>query len=169
LQAFDLGSGKMVWEVGGCGEKNNPLSDSYFLGPPLPLRGLLYLLTQKGKDLRLVCLQTSLDKRPERREVLKVKGVSIRPLAQTTRTLEEDPLRRTQAAHLAYHDGILVVATNAGAIFGVNLQENSLAWAFPYHEKEDAAAVVPPMRIRGRGGLPPGWVCRGRRGACGGR
>jgi outer membrane protein assembly factor BamB len=152
LQAYHVASGKLAWEVGAYGEKNNPLSDSYFLGPPLPLRGLLYVLTQKGKELRLVCLD------PRARG----KVVSILPLARTAGTLAEDFLRRTQAVHLAYDDGILVVPANAGAVFGVNLQENSVAWAVAYHEPAAAApldALQEEMmaRIRRGGRLPRGW------------
>src|SRR5262249_13995521 len=53
LQAFDLGSGKMLWTVGGRGDKRQPndpkgdLHDSYFLGPPLAIGGKLYTLTDK--------------------------------------------------------------------------------------------------------------------------
>ncbi len=123
LQVFDLAfSGKLAWEVGSFGEKDNPLSESYFLGPPLPLRGLLYLLTQKEKELRLVCLD------PQARG----KVVSVLPLARTASTLLEDYRRRTQAAHLACDDGILVVPTNAGAVFGIDLKEDRLAWAHVY-------------------------------------
>ncbi len=146
LQAFLLPThGKLAWEVGVTGERDNPLSDCFFLGPPLPLRGLIYVLTQKDKDLRLLCLD------PQARG----KVVSVLPLAQTATTLPEDPVRRTQAVHLAYADGILVVPTNAGAVLGVNLQENSLAWAYTYRETEN----VPARPDRGfRGRLPPGWV-----------
>ncbi|HTU93034.1 MAG TPA: PQQ-binding-like beta-propeller repeat protein, partial [Gemmataceae bacterium] len=35
-------------------------------------------------------------------------------------------------------EGILVCPTNAGAVFGVNLLENSLVWAYPYRDKSDA-------------------------------
>jgi outer membrane protein assembly factor BamB len=146
LQAFMLpANGKLAWEVGAIGEKDNPLSDCFFLGPPLPLRGLLYVLTQKNKDLRLVCIDPQAGG----------KVVSVLSLAQTPGALSEDPARRTQAVHLAYADGILVVPTNAGAVLGINLQENSLAWAYIYREREDPR-TLPDPEFRRR--LPPGWV-----------
>ena len=56
--------------------------------------------------------------------------------------MQNDVIRRTWAAHLAYGEGILVCPTNAGAVFGVNLLENSLVWAYPYRDKSDAAAAA---------------------------
>src|SRR4051812_8090468 len=56
LQAYRLStSGKLEGELGGRGEMGD-LMDSFFLGPPLPVDGRLYVLNQKGKDLRLVCI-----------------------------------------------------------------------------------------------------------------
>jgi outer membrane protein assembly factor BamB len=148
LQAFSLPThGKLQWEVGGFGGKDNPLSDSFFLGPPLPLRGFIYVLIQKQKELRLVCLDPKANG----------KVFSTLPLAQLATPLMEDTMRRAQALHLAYADGMLVIPTNAGAILGVNLRENSLAWAYPYREKEDQPPVV-PGGVGFRRGLPPGWV-----------
>src|SRR5262249_24676103 len=44
LQAYELSTnGKLKWELGSLGEKDE-LSDSFFLGPPLPLGGKLYVL-----------------------------------------------------------------------------------------------------------------------------
>ena len=46
---------------------------------------------------------------------------------------------RVQACHIAYADGFLVIPTNAGAVFGVDLISGSLAWAYPYGERPGAA------------------------------
>ncbi len=54
LQAFDLVSGKLRWELG---NKNSELADSYFLAPPLPIDGQLYILVQKQQELRLCTLE----------------------------------------------------------------------------------------------------------------
>ncbi|MGH7170133.1 MAG: PQQ-binding-like beta-propeller repeat protein, partial [Gemmataceae bacterium] len=75
--------------------------------------------------------------------------------------MQNEALRRTWAAHLAYGEGILVCPTNTGAIFGVNLLENSLVWAYPYREKSDA----PPQPMvnqfgRFRGRVVPGGIAQ---------
>jgi tetratricopeptide (TPR) repeat protein len=126
LQAFDLkAGGKLTWELGNS-EAKEPLADCYFLGPPLPLGGLLYLLVEKEKELCLVCLD------PDARGKLD----SIQPLARVPHSLANDPLRRLQAVHLSYSDGILVCPTNAGIVLGVDVLSGSLTWAYPYADKD---------------------------------
>jgi outer membrane protein assembly factor BamB/tetratricopeptide (TPR) repeat protein len=154
LQAFELGTGgKLKWELGGTGEYKGPLADTFFLGSPLPVNNRLYVLTEKKQDLQLVTIE------PETGKVL-----SAQSLAQTKDIkLSQDPIRRTQATHLSYGEGILVVPTNAGAVFGIDLLSNSLVWAYPYRETDSGAAKPtggpgPGMAFGGR--IPPGWVVR---------
>ena len=64
LVAIDLETGKAVWELGSKRDQSD-LHGSYFLGPPLPLGGKLYVLTEKNQDLRLVCLDTAKDPNKE--------------------------------------------------------------------------------------------------------
>ncbi|MFO0843947.1 MAG: PQQ-binding-like beta-propeller repeat protein [Gemmataceae bacterium] len=130
LQAFDLNKdGKLAWEVGGREEKH-PLSDTYFLGAPLPLNGRLYVLTERQQEIRLAALDPGSGKLLGTQTLAATKDLK----------LSQDPMRRIQACHLAYGEGILVVPTNAGAVFGVDLLSNSLLWAYPYRVKEDATA-----------------------------
>jgi outer membrane protein assembly factor BamB len=141
LAAFDLESGKLVWELGDPKEDKSELAESYFLGPPLPLGGKLYVLTEKNSELRLVCLEP-------------VKGTVnwSQTLATARDKLLNDVSRRMNAVELAYDQGILVCPTNAGAILGVDLLSRSLVWAFPYREK--ASEMEPhPGWPRGRPGI----------------
>jgi outer membrane protein assembly factor BamB len=129
LIAFDLESGKLVWEHGDPGPQDKPvdksdLKDSYFLGPPLPLGGKLYVLTEKNAELRLVCL-----------DAVSGEVTWTQSLATARDRLLQDVSRRVQAVHLAYGEGILVCPTNAGKILGVDLLSRSLVWAYPYREK----------------------------------
>jgi outer membrane protein assembly factor BamB/tetratricopeptide (TPR) repeat protein len=149
LQAFELKTnGKLSWELG-TPEEKGPLSDCYFLGPPLPLGGKLYVLTEKQQELRLVCIDPT----------AKGKVVSTQTLGSSQEKMQNDVLRRTTAAHLAYGEGILVCPTNAGAVFGINLLENSLVWAYPYRDKGDAPDPNQAGMMMGRmRGLPPGMA-----------
>jgi outer membrane protein assembly factor BamB len=143
LRALKLSAdGKEDWTVGGVGGKDE-LADSFFLGPPLPLGGKLYVLTEKQQELRLVCLDPS----------RKGKVVGVQTLATTHEKLENDVPRRIHAAHLAYGDGILVVPTNAGAVFGIDLLENRLVWAYPYRDRDDNPPRAGP-RFPGGGFIP---------------
>jgi outer membrane protein assembly factor BamB len=146
LQAYDLATGKILWELGGHAGTTSPapapptpagstdlteLYDSYFLSPPLPLGGKLYVLTEKGSDLRLVCLDPREDKQPPLIN-------SIQTLVHFNTKMLMDPGRRVQAAHLAYGEGILVCPTNAGVILGIDLLSHTLAWAYSYREDSPA-------------------------------
>ncbi len=138
LQTFDLKTnGKLTWELGNPEEKG-PLSDCYFLGPPLPLDGLLYLVVEKEQTLSLVCLDRA----------VKGKLVSMLSLARMRQPLVKEPFRRTQAAHLAYSDGILICPSNAGILLGVDLLENRLVWAYPYREKKNDKNDTPQPELR---------------------
>jgi outer membrane protein assembly factor BamB len=155
LQAYDLATGKLKWELGGSGEKAGDLADSYFLGPPVPIAGRLYLLTEKQQELRLVCIDPAHGQGH-------AKVVATQTLASTRDKMQQDVLRRMQAAHLSFGEGMLVCPTNAGAILGVDLLSNSLVWAYPYREKSTTGQdEFPNQPWRGRpgfrGGVPPGF------------
>jgi len=161
LYALDLSrTGALSWSKGE--DEKDPLRDHYFLGPPLPLAGKLYVLADKQQEIRLICLQTVELRGDDGRKRYDARVVSTQTLGMTQEKMQSDPLRRTWAAHLAYGEGVLVCPTNAGAVFGVNLLENSLVWAYPYRDKNDAAEQQPqPFNGRFRGGVqqwpPPGW------------
>jgi outer membrane protein assembly factor BamB/tetratricopeptide (TPR) repeat protein len=156
LFAFSLATnGKLTWEL--PTDEKSPLADCYFLGPPLPLAGKLYVLADKQQEIRLVCLDPTTH--DPANQMPKPTVVSTQTLGMTQEKMQNDPLRRTWAAHLAYGEGILVCPTNTGAVFGVNLLENSLAWAYPYRDKNDAPEQ-PAAMGNGRFGRqwpPPGF------------
>jgi outer membrane protein assembly factor BamB len=125
LVAIDLKEGKLSWERGDPQKDSCEITiDSYFLGPPLPVDGKLYVLIDKNSELRLVCL-----------DARRGEPLWARTLATTKDKMLLDPSRRAQAAHLAYADGILVCPTSAGAIFGVDLLTRCPIWVFPYRER----------------------------------
>jgi outer membrane protein assembly factor BamB len=124
LRAYGLADGKLRWEQGANYEKNaKELRDSYFLGPPLPVNGNLYMLTEKAQELRLVTLDARTGKLQ-----------ALQPLGLAPTKLAEDPLRRLQAAHPAYARGILVCPTNAGKLVGVHVATGAVRWTFSYAE-----------------------------------
>jgi tetratricopeptide (TPR) repeat protein/outer membrane protein assembly factor BamB len=141
LAAYSLvKDGALVWQLGGDYDKG-PLIDHFFLGPPLPIDGELYVLTQKGDDLRLARLE------PRRGKVL-----SVQPLVSGITPLEKDPGRRLRAVHLAAAGGILVCPTHAGVVFGIDLLTGKPAWAHRYAEGKAPKVGVPPVGA-GRPGL----------------
>lgn len=146
LQAFSLKKqGSLVWEIGGRDDKA-PLHDTFFLSAPLPLDDRLYVLTEKQQELRLATIEPTTGK-----------VLGLQTLASTKDLkLSQDPMRRVQACQMAYGEGILVVPTNAGAIFGIDLLSNSILWAYPYRDPD---SETPPPSTGGRfGPAPAGWI-----------
>ncbi len=149
LLAIQAGSGLLKWQVPDNrdeGKIKTELDDCYFLGPPLPMGGKLYVLIEKQQELRLVCLDPA----------QKGKVLSSQALATTRDKMQQDIARRTQAAHLAYGEGVLVCPTNAGAVLGIDLLTNSLLWAYPYREKSEPQSD-PTAELGGRI-LPGGGI-----------
>jgi outer membrane protein assembly factor BamB len=148
LDAFDLESGKILWDRGA--RDKDDLAGTYFLGPPLPLGGKLYVLNEKAQELRLVCLDAA-----------RGDTVWTQTLATARDRILLDIGRRVNAAHLAYADGILVCPTNAGAVLGVDLLTHSLIWAYPYREGSPVTDHGEAMIRRGRfvaAGMMPGQI-----------
>ncbi len=148
LRGIKLESGKLMWELGDeREEKNKDFKDCFFLGPPLPLNGQLFVLNEKAGSLRLMCLHP-------------VNGTLIwlRALAKIRDQLPFDVGRRIYASHLAYSDGILVCPTNAGAVLGFDLLTRSVIWAHAYREADPAPRPQPqpPVPIN-----PFGQLVRG--------
>ena len=105
------------------------LAESFFLGPPLPLGGKLYVLIEKNTEFRLICLdplRTDANGMPE--------IIWNQSLGTANVKMAQDSMRRIQAAHLAYADGILVCPLNAGAVIGIDLLSHSLVWAYSYRD-----------------------------------
>lgn len=119
LRAIDMETGKLTWEVGGRGKGD--LDDCYFLGPPLPLNGKLYVLVEREGELRLVCLDG------ERGDL-----EWAQPLATYRDKLLVAPRRRLRVTPLSYADGILVCGTNSGVVLGVEVLTRSLLWVHSY-------------------------------------
>ncbi|HKI32579.1 MAG TPA: PQQ-binding-like beta-propeller repeat protein [Gemmataceae bacterium] len=129
LLALDAESGKVVWELGGPGR---PAHDGYFLGPPLPLGGKLYVPVQQGFDLRLFCL-----------EPLTGEVVWTQTLATYKSRLPVDGGRRLHAIRLVYGDGLLVCPTYAGAVVAFDVVRRSFAWAHAYRDEPSPPEPLP--------------------------
>jgi outer membrane protein assembly factor BamB len=153
LVAYDLKNGKLRWTLGGRDDKAGALKDSYFLGPPLPMHGKLYVLTEKNQELRLVCLDAGKD-------VGKCEIAWTQKLADARDKMAADAVRRMHAAHLAYGEGILVCPTNAGAVLGVDLLSQSLVWVHSYRDKGQLTTQEEEMIRMGMMPPPPGWQQR---------
>lgn len=157
LCAVNLEDGKLMWELGGNGGGNttdeqddattNPLAlmqGAYFLGPPLPVNGKLYVVFEKNGKLRLVCLDP--DRRITAEDPIRKSQIQNLPailwsqrLGEPKDRLPNESIRRFQCSYLAYADGVLVCGTNTGAVVGVDVMSRSLLWAHSYRTREGGA------------------------------
>lgn len=150
LRAYDVQTGKLVWEQGPLARQRSDFNTGLFLGPPLPLGGKLYALFEHHNgELELVCLNPQDGSLLGPRQPLG----TVEQAEQAWHNLS----RRIHAVHLAYAEGILVIPTHAGELLGVDLLSRTLAWAYPYRER--SPEQEPPL-----GGVPPGMVFPGRPG-----
>jgi outer membrane protein assembly factor BamB len=160
LYAYNLETGKIVWKAGGRtanrrapdpGEEEKEtaatlLADAFFLGAPLPMGGKLYVVVEKDRELRLVCLDpTRVDAQTRHPEL-----VWSQPLGSPNVAMPADTLRRIQGINLAYSDNVLVVPTNAGAVLGIDLLSHSIVWARSYRLAQNPNVGDPNQPIGGR-------------------
>lgn len=115
--------GKLKWEVGGnTGEDDPKLAGAFFLGPPLPLLGRLYVLAEmKGQEIRLLVLSAKTGQLEWSQQ-----------LAVVEQNILQDPFRRAAGAMPSFADGVLVCPTAAGAIVALDLTTRSLLWGYQY-------------------------------------
>ncbi len=172
LVAVNIDTGKVEWDLGGLAsavlseeEEQTTTStkllteNAYFLGPPLPLNGKLYVLYERNNQVRLACLDpyklSAQGPGPGRKPEL----VWSQNLGAPNTRLGQDSLRRLQPCYLAYADGVLVCPTNCGAVVAVDVNARSLLWARYYGGGQE-----PPQQLGDGPGGPGGGFRRPGRG-----
>ena len=93
----------------------------FFLGPPLPTPEALYVVGEVRSELRLFALE------PATGDLL-----WTLPLAMSERRIQTDQFRQSQAAHLAFGDGLLVCTTNQFRTVAVDPLTRQVAWTYTY-------------------------------------
>ncbi len=141
LVALDIHSGKLAWEIGG--EPNTgelELAGTFFLGPPLPLGGELYVLAEMNGEVRLLALNAETSELEWSQQ-----------LAMLERNILQDPIRRLAGVSPSYADGVLVCPTAAGAVVAVDLTTRSLLWGFRYETSTQQTNMAQMIMLRGAG------------------
>ena len=130
LYALDLESeGKLLWKLGRGGEEESPFADAFFLGPPLPVDGLLYVMAEIAGDINLCCLDPVSGNEVWRQHLVAAESGGI----------HMDPIRRIAGAMPTYHEGILICPTGAGVTVAINLADRSLRWGATYARNNQGA------------------------------
>ncbi len=140
LRAYDIRTeGKLLWEIGGpTGRVSLPLSGTFFLGPPLPVEGALYVLGEERGQVRLIVLD------PETGDV----RWSL-ALLNTTADISKDYERRLAGLSPSQSGGMLICPTGGGMVVAVDYALRSLVWAHVYEEPKPS-----PLSNNVRGRFP---------------
>ena len=127
LMAFEVATGKFVWELGGP-RLQNPINYSghYFLGPPLPLNGKLYALAEEGREFRLLVLDPQTGKTLWTQSLFRSEYPIARDYTTDRRPL--DHIRRRMGLSPSLAHGVLVCPTGSGCTVGINAVTRQLLW-----------------------------------------
>lgn len=150
LAAHELRTeGKLKWALGGPpGEGALPLAGEYFLGPPLPLGGRLYVLAESNHRIRLLAIDPERD--PHRGEQL---VEWTQDLTDIQLEVLDNEMRRLAGATPSYADGVLVCPTGGGAAVAVELATRSLLWGYQYPRSPLASQNVAQIQIMRMNGM----------------
>ena len=138
LVAHDIKTGKVKWHLGGeNGERAYKEAGTFFLGPPLPLQGKLYVLGEVGDEINLFELEAATGKVLRRQ-----------PLSMVERNIYVDSQRRLAGAMPSYADGVLVCPISNGAVVALDLATQSLLWGYRYAKVDPYRRyTMPNMRL----------------------
>ena len=146
LSAYDVRSGKLVWQVGTTLGKTPPnLLHGRFLTSPLPLGDQLYSIVEFPEGCRLVLLN---GKGKVKQQWL-LDAVEETPAVRRSGVkLEPPPVNRI--APPAYCDGLLVCATPRNRIVAMDLVTGSVLWSWKVDAGDEDALSQPAKVARER-------------------
>ncbi|MFN0054491.1 MAG: PQQ-binding-like beta-propeller repeat protein [Planctomycetales bacterium] len=136
LVAYDVRTGKAVWEAGGApGNGTEDLAGHFFLGAPLVLDRRLYGLAEVSGEIRLVVMDPSDGRR------------------LWTQTLNNDPdlawdaSRRRSGLTPSFDGGILVCPTGSDQTTAVDLTGRLLLWRYRLRDRSETYDARPNQVI----------------------
>lgn len=131
IVAFDLSSGRPLWEVGGRRMDepfDPPLAGTFFFGPPVPDGGELFAIGERDNEIRLFVLAA------QSGELL-----WSQPLANVSSKIEVDAVRRLWECQPAVNAGLVVCPTTAGWLVAVDRQTHRVLWTQRYAARSEQA------------------------------
>lgn len=120
--------GKLAWRVGDVNGMDEPrLAGVFFLGPPLPMDGMLYALAEIRDEIQLVVLNQHTGTLEWSQQLASVEEVG---------TVHNSGIRRLAGAVPSFGEGVLVCPTSAGAVVAIDPATRSLLWGFQFPTRE---------------------------------
>lgn len=153
LYALNLDTGLLAWKLGPTTEPanvladNSPaerLTDAAYLGPPLPVEGRLYVIAEKDRRLTLLCVDPATVTADPKSAAPYPELVWEQELGSPNLEIAKDAPRRMQGVHMAFAEGVLVVPTNAGYVFGIEPHTRSILWVHPYKDAGSGPSTPQP-------------------------
>ncbi len=166
LKAHDISSGELQWHLGGPKTEDQyelDLAGTFFLGPPLPLLGRLYVLGEIKGVIHLLALDAKTGVVPKVGADGKTRNAPHwkQQLSVVERDIRIDSQRRLAGAMPSYADGILVCPISNGAVVAMDLAAQSLLWGYRYSKKDPYRRYTMPnlrlAQLSGTGGTSS-WV-----------
>jgi len=130
LTAYDVKTGKLRWEIGGpANVKMVRQPGTYFLGTPLPLGGLLYVLAEADRQTLLLELDADSGRRISERPLSAKEEQPSKAATpfQMTRLTNRLPRFGTSPA---YADGMLVCLTPENHLVAIDLATRAVQWIY---------------------------------------
>lgn len=156
LQPSDPSNVKPRWTLGGPANESQEgnrvanhrrLAGHFFMGPPLPLDGKLYAITETRQQLNIVCVRADDGELLWQQELC---ALSI--------PVWMDQARYYLACSPAYSDGVIVCPTHSGMLAAVDPLTGELLWSSSYDGSEQqqrlAAAPFATRKLHGHVGYP---------------
>jgi len=145
LAAYDVRTGRLVWQAGGPpSPSGSPLCGMFFLGPPLPVTGQLFGLAEQKGEIRLVVLDARTGS---------VAWTQHLAVVETESDILQDPIRRMAGSSPSYAEGVLICPTSNYAIVALDMANRSLLWGYNYKPREPlpprqaGAFFAPPLEV----------------------
>lgn len=127
LTAYDLASGRPLWQVGGTGRNEPfdlPLAGTHFLGAPLPDGDQLFVVGERNDGIRLFSMDPQTGQ-PEWSQLI----------ASCEARIEKDVNRRWWTAQVSTGQGVIVCPTTVGLLVAVARADRSVLWAYRYSRR----------------------------------
>jgi outer membrane protein assembly factor BamB len=130
LMAYELASGKAVWELGGPTENRAGVQ---FLGPPLVQGNLLYCLISRNEEILLIALKNR--ELANGRKIVEWLWEQPLPTPISSELSQQMPLWKLTGLTPSYANGVLICPIAHETVIGYDLARGIFSWQFRYTDE----------------------------------
>ena len=130
LMAYELTSGKAVWEIGGPTENRAGMQ---FLGPPMVQGNLLYCMVARNDEILLIALKDR--ELASGRKVVEWLWEQPLPTPIASELSQQMPLWKLSGLTPSYANGVLICPIAHETVIGYDLARGIFSWQFRYTDE----------------------------------